>query len=294
MAKLAERTISLGGSQYAVVPVHDRADVKYDARCIGLPNNQLGWLPVFPLSENPKYRQRRFYHQTHGWMAFHDAPQMILTIDNFEDGTLNEYGKKLAGAKQDPFSIQTANTHDGQYALLMDGDSTGSGNLYSMSGLANYPRRGDRWWFWWKTHFINREQFDVSFCVQSSTLDRLFEVTHNFGDKDAFPAANFSLDFNATGPNGPDYLDAGNGVATPDENANEGEIDAQTWYRTVVDGGYGQDGQWLLRVDRGEGTNAVVQYYSDITIYNYQSGGLNYFVSANDRVDLDGIQADPR
>ena len=53
-------------------------------------------------------------------------------IDDFEDGNLNEYNGDT--------SNWPINTFDGSLALAADG----SGNeIYSTSGLANYPQRGD-------------------------------------------------------------------------------------------------------------------------------------------------------
>ena len=58
-----------------------------------------------------------------------------IAIDHFEDGNLNNYEGDLDG-----FSI-TSNSLSGQHSLLMDSDP--GVDILSLSGLDNYPVKGD-------------------------------------------------------------------------------------------------------------------------------------------------------
>ncbi len=190
-------------------------------------------------------------------------------IDDFEDGSVNEYSYPSDMV----VNASSSAVHTGNYGLDLDGDTGNSGVVRSNSGdgLNAYPDATDEWEFWWNPQTLS-QRFSVYFCLQSIDASQSFRVNFELNS-----SSNSYVEFQERGANGNSYLGSdGFGANT------------NTWYRTVVDGSAG-DGTWTISVYDDTGSS-LAEFTTSATQYtSYTTSGIAYYISGADQIYLDDI-----
>jgi hypothetical protein len=88
-----------------------------------------------------------------------EAPDAV--VDNFETGDLSRYDTNSGGN----FSVTPNQVINGAYSLEADFeyDTPNQKNIISVSGLANYPKKGDTFSFWYRANSSHGEKPRVFF-----------------------------------------------------------------------------------------------------------------------------------
>jgi hypothetical protein len=92
---------------------------------------------------------------------------LVHEVDQFEDGDVAEY----ATYNVNNWSADSSAALNGSFGGKLSNSTGGGSSAISTSGLPNYPKRDNRFW-WYHNMQIDGPNFAVGFCIQSSSSSR--------------------------------------------------------------------------------------------------------------------------
>ena len=203
-----------------------------------------GFIPFVNPSESDR-PYLRLQTQSHGVLAAHSESSLQKIVDDFNDGDISEYNGDTGR-----YTTGTNTVYEGTHSLEMGLSDSGSEEIYSTSGLDNYPSQGDTF----QTRiYQNVSNGSVGFMWGLQDSNNYYRI-----DKDD--------------SNNETQLEkySGGSGNTLDTISNSGPLDS--WEKLTVD--WGTDGSMTVDVSYSSSTLTA-------TDTEYTSGGIGWRVSSS-------------